>query len=60
MYVLPISNTGNTPPEVTVPNGGFFIPIETPFRLEGSATDADGDDLKYCWEQIGPRPKWSP
>ena len=55
-----ISNTGNTPPEVTVPNGGFFIPIETPFRLEGSATDADGDDLKYCWEQMDLGPSGHP
>ncbi|MCC6461843.1 MAG: proprotein convertase P-domain-containing protein [Saprospiraceae bacterium] len=49
--------TGNTAPEVTLPyTDNFFIPIGTPFELDGSATDADGDPLSYCWEQmdIGP------
>lgn len=55
-----ISNTGNSAPNVTVPNGGFHIPIETPFRLDGSATDADGDDLKYCWEQMDLGPSGHP
>lgn len=48
--------TGNTIPEVQVPEGGFFIPISTPFELVGSGTDADEDELTYCWEQfdLGP------
>lgn len=46
------SSTGNAAPVVTVPAGGFTIPILTPFKLVGSATD-DGplSALTYSWEQ---------
>ncbi|MEL6626273.1 MAG: reprolysin-like metallopeptidase [Bacteroidota bacterium] len=48
--------TGNTPPVVDPGMGGYTIPVSTPFVLEGSATDIDGDNLTYCWEQydLGP------
>lgn len=44
------TTTPNTAPTVTVPSG-FTIPISTPFALTGSATDAAGQSLTYCWEQ---------
>ena len=48
-----IINTGNTPPTVTVPTGGFTIPIRTPFQLTGTATDVENpNSLTYCWEEM--------
>ena len=52
--VIPVDNER---PVVTAPGiDGLTIPAGTPFILEGSATDADGDDLLYTWEQydLGP------
>lgn len=48
------SSAGNTPPVVdaTVCTGPFTIPKMTAFELTGSGSDADGDVLKYIWEQI--------
>jgi Metallo-peptidase family M12B Reprolysin-like/Secretion system C-terminal sorting domain len=44
--------TGNTLPVIApLPNNNLNIPPGTPFTLTGSATDADGDPLTYCWEQ---------
>lgn len=45
-----LTSTGNTIPVVTGP-GNFTIPANTPFMLQGSATDANGDTLTYIWEQ---------
>lgn len=47
--------TGNHIPVSSIPAGGFYIPISTPFELVGSATDADGDLLTYSWEQVNIR-----
>lgn len=43
--------TGNTNP---VANAGanLTLPVGTPFRLTGTGSDADGDTITYCWEQI--------
>ena len=44
-----IASTNATPVVATVSN--YTIPKSTPFALTGSATDANGDALTYCWEQ---------
>lgn len=49
--------TDNNAPEVTIPlSDNFYIPISTPFVLTANATDADADNLTYCWEEydLGP------
>ncbi|UEG49276.1 M12 family metallo-peptidase [Ferruginibacter lapsinanis] len=53
--------TGNTIPVVNA-GADYIIPKSTPFRLSGSATDANGDALSYSWEQIdvgAPASKWN-
>jgi hypothetical protein len=46
--------TGVIQPVVSVPAGGFSIPINTPFSLTGSATVTGA--ATYCWEEsdLGP------
>ena len=45
-----VTPTGDAVPVVTAPMT-YTIPLQTPFALTGSATDADNDPLIYSWEQ---------
>ena len=47
---LVIDSPGNHTPVVTA-TPQVSIPLRTPFALTGQATDADGDDMIYLWEQ---------
>ena len=45
--------TGNTPPTVDANScgGTYVLPISTPFELNGTGSDANGDNITYTWEQ---------
>ncbi|WP_020396361.1 reprolysin-like metallopeptidase [Thiolinea disciformis] len=46
-----VTSLNNQAPMVNA-GKAYAIPANTPFSLQGSATDADGDALTYSWEQI--------
>lgn len=46
-----LTPTGNNAPVIeSLPN--YILPVSTPFALTATATDIDGDNLTYTWEQI--------
>ncbi len=51
-----VSNGNEKPVITSFPTGGFTIPINTPFKLTGAATDVDNTSITYCWEEydLGP------
>lgn len=46
------SPLSNEPPTITSTTGNITIPISTPFILRAEATDPDGDEILYQWEQM--------
>lgn len=46
-----ITDTGNTTPTANAGND-LVLPVGTAFKLIGSGSDADGDNISFCWEQI--------
>ena len=48
---VPLINTQNNAPFIQQSSPDLTIPAQTPFFLEATATDADGDALSWCWEQ---------
>src|SRR5207244_799865 len=50
-----VSATGNSAPTVNA-GANYVVPKGTPFILNASGSDANGDSLTYCWEErdLGP------
>jgi subtilisin-like proprotein convertase family protein len=46
-----ITDTGNITPLADA-GGDLVLPVGTAFKLVGTGSDADGDNITYCWEQI--------
>ncbi len=50
-FCAAVTNNNNSAP-VIAPLTSYTIPRSTAFVLRGNATDADGDELTYSWEQV--------
>lgn len=49
----------NTAPVVDA-GADYTVPFQTPFQLEGSAVDAEEEDVSYAWEQFDLGPAGGP
>ncbi|AXJ02419.1 Por secretion system C-terminal sorting domain-containing protein [Cyclonatronum proteinivorum] len=52
--------TGNEPPVVEGGLTGLTMPVSTPFILEGSGVDPQGNELVFTWEQFDLGPAGAP
>ncbi|HXE80306.1 MAG TPA: zinc-dependent metalloprotease family protein, partial [Vicinamibacterales bacterium] len=50
-----VRTTGNSPPQSSA-GPDYTIPRNTPFVLEGTATDPEGHALTFTWEQLDAAP----
>jgi hypothetical protein len=48
------ATTSNHAPNVSAAGTAYTIPARTPFTLDATGSDADGDPLTYLWEQNDP------
>lgn len=56
-----VSATGNTAPvPVLLTTSGLTIPKQTPFSINATASDAEGDAISYSWEQYDLGPAGAP
>ncbi|RLD85693.1 MAG: hypothetical protein DRJ07_02515 [Bacteroidetes bacterium] len=44
--------SGNFNAPTVIAGNDFIIPKSTPYILKGQGSDADGDPISFCWEQI--------
>lgn len=47
-----ITALNNAAPSISSTNGNITVPANTPFALTAIASDPDGDQLTYLWEQM--------
>lgn len=52
---------GNTPPTATPAGLAYTIPFQTPFELNATGSDANGDAITYSWEEydLGAAGTWN-
>jgi subtilisin-like proprotein convertase family protein len=47
-----VTSLNNTMPQIPALPAEIMLPVSTPFALTAPASDAEGDALTWCWEQM--------